>query len=171
MNSLIIRMLLASDETAFLRAYAATETSDPNFAHFYKKGIPFLKYVEILKKNELGSEIPEGLVSSSCLYAFAQDEIVGRLSLRHELNDYLFNFGGHIGYVVVPAHRRKGYATQMLQTAKELAKTRGMNRVLLTCDVDNLGSQKTIEKCGGVFENIISDPKHGTKRRYWIALP
>jgi len=45
----------------------------------------------------------------------------------------------------------------------------GLDKVLITCDQDNIGSAKTIEKCGGILENEVDD--NGTiKKRYWITL-
>ena len=44
------------------------------------------------------------------------------------------------------------------------AKELGLERVLLTCDEDNVGSRLTIENAGGVYEDSRKD-----KRRYWIA--
>ena len=44
-----------------------------------------------------------------------------------------------------------------------------LERVLLTCDDDNIGSIRTIEKNGGVLENVLTGPDlMKPKRRYWI---
>jgi hypothetical protein len=40
---------------------------------------------------------------------------------------------------------------------------------LITCDEHNVGSQKVVEACGGIFEGIIDCPELGVrKKRYWI---
>ena len=44
-----------------------------------------------------------------------------------------------------------------------------MDRVLLTCDEDNVASALTIERNGGVLEDV-RDTDLGRKRRYWISL-
>src|SRR5690606_33152193 len=94
-----------------------------------------------------------------------------RLSIKLCLNTYLHNIGGHIGYGVVPAHRRKGYATEMLRQGLEEAKKRGFRRVLVTCDIDNIGSSRVIEKNGGILENLYASPElRAPKKRYWIAI-
>jgi predicted acetyltransferase len=93
------------------------------------------------------------------------------VSIRHALNALLEQVGGHIGYVVVPAFRRRGHATTMLRLALQIAHEElGIQRVLVTCDDDNIGSIRTIEKNGGVLENIVViDGSSTPKRRYWIG--
>jgi predicted acetyltransferase len=72
---------------------------------------------------------------------------------------------------VVPEHRRKGYATAILRQSLQIARDKlGLERVLVTCDDDNVGSIKTIEKNGGAFESVVTPPDGDKpKRRYWIA--
>lgn len=100
-----------------------------------------------------------------CTYIWIVDggTFLGSLAIRHELNDYLLNEGGHIGYSVRPSARRQGHAAKALADALPVARELGIERVLLTCDEDNTGSRATIEKNGGHYE----DTRNG-KRRYWI---
>jgi predicted acetyltransferase len=94
-----------------------------------------------------------------------QEEVVGFLALRHSLNDWLLEEGGHIGYSVRPSRRREGHARRALGLALDRARVLGLDRVLVTCDEDNDGSRRTIEGAGGILE----DTRNG-KRRYWIDL-
>jgi predicted acetyltransferase len=130
----------------------------------------FGRYLEVLAEQERGINIRPNHVPSTFLFAFALGRIVGRVSIRHSLNAFLARVGGHIGYVVVPKFRRRGYATMMLRLALKIAKEKlGIGRVLVTCDDDNIASIRTIEKCGGVLENIITGlGLEIPKRRYWI---
>ena len=130
----------------------------------------FARYLQILEQRARGEEVPPGHVPSTFLFAFQGSKIVGRVSIRHELNEFLLRIGGHIGYTVVPEFRRRGYATEMLQQSVAIARQRfGLTRVLVTCDDDNVGSIRTIEKNGGVLENVVTGPDLDTpKRRYWI---
>lgn len=105
-----------------------------------------------------------GLVASTHYWIADGADLVGFLHLRHELNDWLLNEGGHVGYSVRPARRREGHATRALALAVRRAADRGISRLLVTCDADNSASARTIESVGGTLEDV-----RGDKRRYWIA--
>ena len=89
------------------------------------------------------------------------------IDIRHRLNDYLFNFGGHIGYSVRKSERKKGYATEMLALALVECMNLNINKILITCDKENTASVKTIIKNGGILENEIPEENRITQR-YWI---
>lgn len=91
------------------------------------------------------------------------DDYLGRLAIRHRLNDFLLDVGGHIGYDVRPSRRREGHATAMLRGALPWAHRLGIDPALVTCDDDNVGSIRVIEAAGGVLEDV-----RGVKRRYWL---
>lgn len=120
-----------------------------------------------------GTVLPEGHVPCDYFWITEGDRVVGFLSFRRELNDYLRSFGGHIGYSVVPSRRREGIVREALRLALRRAKVDGYDRVMLTCDDDNVGSIRTIEGAGGVPEDVIDAPEPGAPRvrRYWIELP
>ncbi len=105
-----------------------------------------------------------GQVPCTYLWIVESETFLGSLAIRHELNDFLLNEGGHIGYSVRPSARRRGHAAAALADALPMARALGIRRVLLTCDENNVGSRATIEKNGGVCE----DTRNG-KRRYWIS--
>ncbi len=88
---------------------------------------------------------------------------LGRFAVRHRLNDFLFEQGGHIGYDVRASARRRGHATAMLRDGLEHTRRLGIDSALITCDHWNTGSRKVIEACGGVFED-----QRGDKLRYWV---
>lgn len=113
---------------------------------------------------------PLGLVPDSKLWITVRDgdgerRYLGALSLRHELNDYLFHHGGHIGYGVRPSAAGRGVATQALRLALDRARGLALSRVLVTCEVSNPASARVITKCGGVFEHVSEG-----LQRYWITL-
>jgi len=132
--------------------------------------MPFRDYLQALVDRRLGVNVSSDFVPATFLFAFVEARIIGRISIRHSLNEQLERVGGHIGYVVVPEFRRRGHATEILRQGLEIARAQlGIERVLLTCDDDNLGSIRAIEKNGGKLENVIVGPNlPKPKRRYWI---
>jgi predicted acetyltransferase len=96
-------------------------------------------------------------------------KLIGMINIRHTLNDYLSNYGGHIGYSVRKIERRKGYAKEMLKIALKECRKLGMEKVLLTCDAENIASANTIKSCGGILENEVANNTRLTQR-YWIKL-
>ena len=91
------------------------------------------------------------------------DTYLGTASIRHRLTPFLHELGGHVGYSVRPSARRRGVATQALRLLLPHAASLGIDPVLVTCDVDNVGSAKVIEANGGVLEDV----REG-KKRYWV---
>jgi len=170
---LTLRLPSEDEEEELLRAHRATSPEVPTFLHYYKEGMPFTRYLGVLEEQRRGINLPSPThVASTFLFAFVGERIVGRVSIRHSLNNFLLRVGGHIGYVVVPEFRRRGYATLMLRQSLQIARHElEIRRVLVTCDDDNVGSIRTIEKCGGVLENIVDGVDlDKPKRRYWIEL-
>lgn len=110
----------------------------------------------------------KNFVPAHTFIAIVENKIVGIINIRHELNDFLLNFGGHIGYSVSPSERRKGYAKEMLRRSLEFAFTHlKLKKVLITCDSENVASIKTIISCGGILENQVKEENRITNR-YWI---
>jgi predicted acetyltransferase len=100
-----------------------------------------------------------------------ENGFIGELSLRHHLNEWLLQSGGHIGYGVRPSRRRQGLGRLMLRLAVPEARSRGIDRLLLTAHEPNTGSRRIIEANGGVLENIVDDMLGGGPLcRYWIDI-
>ena len=130
----------------------------------------WLKYIEMYTKKE---KLPEGKVIGEVFFSVRKvdNKLVGIISIRHELNEYLYQYGGHIGYSILPSERGKGYAYKQLKLALIYCKSIHINRVLITCLDYNIGSSKTIEKSGGTLENIVkNEQKNKLFKRYWISL-
>ena len=116
------------------------------------------------------NKIPAHYVTADQYLLVNEDKrILGMIQLRHELNDFLLEIGGHIGYSVRPNERRKGYATKMIGLALEECKKLGIKKVLMVCDKNNVGSAKSIVKNGGILENE-QDVDGKIEQRYWIDL-
>ena len=113
----------------------------------------------------------DGLVPDSTFFCLDEerDIMVGAVNIRHYLNESLLLNGGHIGDGVRPSERRKGIATKMISLALEECRKLGINKVLMVCDKENIGSAKSIQNNGGVLENEIV--VNGiAEQRYWIHL-
>lgn len=120
---------------------------------------------------ECKERTPQGRVPDSVLFCLDEDRdiFVGAVNIRHELNEDLLLTGGHIGDGIRPSERLKGYATEMLALALEECRKLGIEKVLMTCDKNNIGSAKSIIRNGGVLENEV--PEDGViMQRYWIDL-
>lgn len=132
-----------------------------------------VKWLAKCRSFEQRETCPAELVpATQYVYVRKRDgKIVGVLQLRHELNDYLLQFAGHIGYSVCPSERRKGYAKAMLHDALDEARKLGLTRVLITCGDWNEGSRRTILANGGVLESKAYEPDDQEwLERYWIQL-
>ena len=128
----------------------------------------FLKQV---RNQKIKAHIPPDRVPTTEFWLIDDGKYIGYLSLRHELNDFLLKVAGHIGYMIRPSKRCQGYGKEILHLGLEQAKLIGLNRVLVTCDENNIGSKKVIEANGGVFENaVVVEGSPIKKLRYWIDL-
>jgi len=97
-------------------------------------------------------------------------KVLGIIDFRHHIDHPILSvWGGHIGYSVSPSERRQGIATEMLRLCLKECKSYGLEKVLITCDHDNIGSKKTILANGGTFEKKV-DVEDKVIERYWIKL-
>ena len=106
-----------------------------------------------------GALMPNGVAKVADSTYLAWDDTAaqmrGIINIRHELNEFLRQYGGHIGYSVHPACWNQGYATEMLALALQQCDALGLRELLLTCSPDNPASRRVIEKNGGVLDNIV----------------
>lgn len=169
--SLRLRPVRLDDEAVVVAGHRAMTTVDGfPFALGYEQGMSWPGYVERLAAQRCGDDLPEDWVPSTFLVAEVRNEIVGRTSIRHQLNDFLAREGGHIGYGVLAAHRGRGFATEILRQSLVIARAAGVGRVLMICDDGNVASARVIERCGGVLESRVPIGDGGSLvRRYWIA--
>ena len=128
-------------------------------------------WLEELKKRSSEDTVPEGLVPSSTYLGIREKDnyIVGMIDIRHYLNEYLTQVGGNIGYSVRKTERNKGYAKQMLKLALEKCKELKIKKVLITCDEDNIASEKVILSANAKFQDIRCIDGEN-KKRFWIEL-
>ena len=137
----------------------------------YDNPSDWMEHIKIYSNQET---IPEGKVPSTLFICIRKNDnkLLGMIDIRHELNEYLYNYGGNIGYSIRPSERRNGYAKEMLRLTLPYCRDNlGLSKVMISCDVGNEGSRKTILANGGVYENTLHEPDEDIDlERYWISL-
>ena len=133
-----------------------------------KDSSDFSEFVNCLKEESAGINLPQGYVpGSSYFMTNLQGRIFGCVNIRHQLTEYLRNFGGHIGFSIRPEERNRGLGYIQLGLAIKKMDSWGINRILVVCDKDNQPSAKVIIKNGGTLESeLLHDDS--VVQRYWI---
>ena len=124
----------------------------------YDNPSDWMEHIRLYSRKET---IPEGRVPGTIFLCVRKndDKLIGMINVRHELSEYLYNYGGNIGYSIRPSERRNGYAKEMLRLALPYCRDNlGLSKVMISCDVGNEGSRKTILANGGVYENTLHEP-------------
>ena len=141
----------------------------------------FKAYCKQLGNEAKGIGLPKNYIAHTTFWLLeqtgAKNRIVGRVDIRHKLNEFLLKFGGHIGYLINPNDRYRGLGTLILNLALEKSKSLIEdladydNQVLVTCNVNNLASQKIIEKNDGVLSKLTDPgPTEPYQMFYWIKI-
>ncbi|MBE5738699.1 MAG: GNAT family N-acetyltransferase [Clostridiales bacterium] len=168
---LYLKIPSLADETAVMDFRQEFIDNNSHFAGVNSLG-DYDSYEEWLEYIEKNSN-EETLLPNRCLdtqfltFDKSTNRLVGMIDIRHYLNEYLAKYAGHIGDCIRPSERCKGYASEQIGIALKICKLLGIDRVLITCDDDNIPSAKSIEKNGGVFENTVQKEER-VLRRYWI---
>jgi predicted acetyltransferase len=119
------------------------------------------RFVEIAREINL----PEHFVPQTIYWLIIDDKPVGFGKIRHHLNQKLLEHGGHVGYIVRPSERGKGYGKLFLNELIKSAKSKGIYKMLITCDVDNKRSRRVIESNNGQLKEMKDNVC-----KYWIEL-
>jgi predicted acetyltransferase len=165
-----LRPLRLEDETEARLAHAELALDGFTFLLSLDRSDSWEDYLALRRREVRGDDLDDWIVPSTLLVAELDGHIVGRASIRFELNDVLRHEGGHIGIGVRPAWRAQGVGTEILRQALVVARSHGVDRALVTCNDGNLASAAMIERGGGVLEDVVQ-PVEGEMpvRRYWIG--
>ena len=137
--------------------YNNTHDTDRSPMAIFRDYSDFDAYVASLEADVTNPK--PGFVPASTFFALdvERNVVVGAVNIRHYLNEFLLNTGGHIGDGIRPSERRKGYATEMIGLALLKCKELGIDEVMMFCSEDNIGSRKSILNNGGVFSGTCLD--------------
>lgn len=167
---MILRPLGMNDKEQAIQAHLELAVEDFHFLlNSFAENEPWEIFIDRVNSANRDQDLPVGKVPATFLVAEVDGQIVGRVSIRHRLNEYLQQRGGHIGYGIRPEFRGRGFATEIMQGALVIASALGIEKALVTCDDSNIASSRVIEKCGGVLENIVELDNGEKVRRYWVA--
>ncbi len=166
-------IILVNPDEKYLRSYtqAYDEYSAEGISTYGMTDPRACNIFEKHKNYRLGRNLRPDRVPSDCYWLVDEENeyCIGEIHIRHRLNDALCLRGGHIGYVIRCSEWNKGYGTLMLSLALEKAKERGLERVLCTCNDENIGSARVMEKNGFVLEDKVA-VDNMLCRRYWKTL-
>ena len=140
-----------------------TDKISPWALFYWENFNEFLNKIEEVKNNP-----PKWYTNSSLFFLIENDKILWWIDIRHDIKAPILNEKWwHIWYWIAPKFRKKWYATKMLELWLIEAKNIWLDKALITCDIDNIGSKKVIEKNWWIFERLTNDWK---MNRYWIKL-
>ena len=124
----------------------------------------FMNSFDILSNDEVTLKISQKYKGDDELLPFYYydiiigDSIVGKISIRIG-NNYHSYYNGNIGYEIDKEYRGNNYSYKACKLVLQVAKTHGMDELILTCDESNIASYKTIEKLGAELVEIVKPPK------------
>ena len=120
-----LRPFNEGDELTARAARPLFAGSDFDFLSDFQEHEPWSLWMLRMDRYRRSFGLPTDRVRAAYLAADVDGQLVGAVSVRFELNDYLAKWGGNIGYGVIPKYRGLGYATLILQDAVALQNAEG----------------------------------------------
>lgn len=152
----------ANDEYPFEGLGNFKKVHEESYEEFYK-GLEVNKHIDDINPNWANQ--------TSYVLIDKNGHIYGAANIRHELKGKLFEIGGHVGYAIRPSERGKGYGTLQLELLLKKIDEMGIERALITCRENNIGSKKTMEKFIGEADTLVPSMYDGIMEyRYWVDV-
>lgn len=170
---LIAREFTINDQQEIKEFIDEINNTDQNFEglNIIKKANDYDLFLKELLINKYLGRINPPNIHQTTFGVFEDNKLIGGFNLRHELTEHTINHGGHIGYLIRPSKRNKGYGTKLLNLALKEAKKINITKVLITCNINNKASEKVILNNGGIYENdYYEEIENETYKRYWIKI-
>lgn len=158
----------ADERAALVAHHTMARDGHPGFLLDWDETVPWAQWIERKRRWALGLDLPASHVPSTELKALLDGELIGRVSIRFQLNDDLARRGGHIGYYLLPQYRGFGYGTELLRQSLVIARSRGVDAILIVCRDDNTPSAAVAARCGGVLSELVEIDDGVVIRHYWI---
>ena len=131
----------------------------------------FSDYLKQTEQNSQGLDLKPGHVANTVFWLVDGNKYLGTFDLRHNLTPSLEKIGGHIAYQIRPSEYRKGYVYAGLQLCLAEARKMGIEKALLTCKSDNVGSYavmcKAMRETGG-YEAEPYENDGEVSKRVWL---
>jgi len=153
-------------EMKYLASYQEylTECYHHGLQKYQTASVEAKSYLENIIAHEQGKKLPSNTPATASYFCLIDDEVVGTIRYRRGSSPFIERVIGHTGYDTKPSARGKGVAKFMLSWLQEQVLTKA---IIVTCEHDNIASQKVIERCGGKFINqIYSTEKSAEVLRY-----
>ncbi|MBN2899884.1 MAG: GNAT family N-acetyltransferase [Clostridia bacterium] len=83
---------------------------------------------------------------------------IGHINMRLGDDEKVIQYIGHIGYGIDEAFRSNKYAAKACTLLKQVARSHGMDRVIITCNPDNFASRRICEVIGAELLEIVDIP-------------
>ncbi len=157
------------NDKAMLQEYVQEHYENKETSISASLGLSSSEYSDWVEKMQRNASVGDEEWGKSLLYlCFDKSKLIGLLSIRYDLPEFLRKKYGDIGYGVRPSERNKGYATMMLQYALSVCRNKGMTKVILGCYKDNIASAKTIQKNGGILTEENDNYKESKISQYYL---